>query len=86
MLICCVFVEVEVEGAASSRSGSAKEKKNSQKKEIKRIPSGNASDDIDKMKVSRYDNAENLFMFITFQKKIFGDCKKCKTYSKIQNT
>lgn len=54
--------EVEVEGAASSRSGSAREKKNSQKKEIKRIPSGNASDDIDKMKERAANN--NTFLYV----------------------
>ena len=48
------FTDYEVEGAAASKSGGTKqEKKNSQKKEVKRLPTASASDDIDKMKVSR---------------------------------
>ena len=37
----------DVEGAAAAKS-----KKSSQKKDVKRLPSANTSDDIDKMKVS----------------------------------
>ena len=42
-----VSLSDDVEGAAAAKS-----KKSSQKKDVKRLPSANTSDDIDKMKVS----------------------------------
>ena len=42
-----VLFSDDVEGAAAAKS-----KKSSQKKDVKRLPSANTSDDIDKMKVS----------------------------------